>query len=197
MNEKFNFAGRIGGLSDQMNEHNMPLQPISDLPLVGTGGVLRSIAAHMVKRTKEKRFQACIIQVNMKLIMKAMSMGMDIDALETDTEKAIKMLFIGTKKSVCNPDVLQGVLIPAPKVDLFMIVDATSDSIMLGGTGNARDYFDEEALEEVDEEGVEEIMKEHASKKGKPLTEEEKQEILNNIDLNKELGLGDKGISLN
>jgi len=88
---------------------------------------------------------------------------------------------------------LNGILGTYKNVELFLVIDAVNGRFLLGGeTASKKKFFEEGDLEEVSEEELAKGAEEFNKK-----AEEENDALLNNIDLNKELGLDNKGICLN
>lgn len=192
MNEKFNFKGKCGNLSSKMNKNTLPMQSARTLPKEGIAGLFRDIVVTTIETLRKKGAEACILVLDMTIILKANSLGIDLNKYDPERE-AIKLAFVGDVELACNGGTINGILGTYKNVELFLVIDAVNDRFLLGGEHASKDkFFEDGDLEEASEE---ELIKnaEEFNKK----VEEENDALLNNIDLNKELGLDDKGICLN
>ena len=192
MNEKFNFKGKCGNLNSKMNKNTLPMQSAHNLPKEGVAGLFRDIIITTIKSLRKKGAEACILVLNMTTILKANSLGIELEKYDPERE-AIKLAFVGDIELACNGGTINGILGTYKNVELFLVIDGVNGRFLLGGeTASKKKFFEEGDLEEVSEEELAKGAEEFNKK-----AEEENDALLNNIDLNKELGLDDKGICLN
>jgi len=196
-NQKFNFQGRAGKLDPRFRRETLPMQKLS--AIAGKDGAMQmfhSIIEHTIGVLRSKDAEACILAVNISIMIKAESLGIPLIDYDVNQE-AMKLVFVGDRDLTCDARVIQGALSPNPPPEVFILIDAVDEMFLLGGSDETKsNFFEKGAIEEVD---TDQILRDAAKMAKRRKVEENKsdQEIMENIDLNKELGLDDKGICLN
>lgn len=183
---EFNFQGNSEEFNKSYTSKNIPLQDISILPESGTGGLIKTLAKQTCIVLREKGQEAALLNIKFSIIEKALDLNIDLDKYDVNRE-AIELLFVGDKEEVCNSKVIHGILGSHKNIEFFIIISAIDNKFLLGGTESYKNkYIPEPDL--CDDPSCTGCTLEHKKKK---------QNIMENLKVDKVLNFNSIGICLN